>query len=253
MANRIAQVVRYGWRHSKVDDSNYSGLVRRLCIFADILYCFFKYKMWSNDYIKEKFYSVSSEERKRIGSYYRKKGVTRDAWQNDFRSNREFLIKYSNIKYESYKLRNKRNQAYTIRFNAGKGLMVEYDVNISRQHYLNGTIEIGNNVLLAKHTFIDYSGNVRIKDNVQLANGAIIETHYHSFHSDWKEPRNKVYGTELIIEEGAVIGSRAIIMPTCHYVGKQARIGAGAVVTHDVPDYAIVVGVPAKVVRVVEP
>lgn len=38
-------------------------------------------------------------------------------------------------------------------------------------------------------------------------------------------------------------------MPTCHYIGKFARIGAGAVVTKDIPDYAIAVGVPARVIR----
>ena len=58
--------------------------------------------------------------------------------------------------------------------------------------------------------------------------------------------------TSLTIEEGAVIGSRAIILATCHYIGKYARIGAGAVVTKDVPDYAIAVGIPAKVVRIQE-
>ncbi len=130
--------------------------------------------------------------------------------------------------------------------------MVEYDVNISRQHYLDGSITIGDNVLLAKHVFIDYSGNVIIGNNVQLTNGVIIETHFHPFHSNCKEPRDKVVSTELEICDGAVIGSRAIIMPSCHRIGKNARVGAGAVVTHDVPDYAVVVGVPAKVIRVQE-
>lgn len=55
--------------------------------------------------------------------------------------------------------------------------------------------------------------------------------------------------TSLRICEGAYIGSRAIILDSCNYIGKYARIGAGAVVTKDVPDYALVVGVPAKVVK----
>lgn len=49
-----------------------------------------------------------------------------------------------------------------------------------------------------------------------------------------------------------IIGSRAIILASCHYIGKHARVGAGAVVTHDVPDYAVVAGVPAKVIRMME-
>lgn len=252
MANRIVQVVQYGWMHSNLENENI-GLLKRVQIFFDILYCYRHFKMWSNEYVKERFYQLSKTERNRIGLEYRERGIIRDKWQDDFRSNRKFLIKYSDKKYEAALLRNKRNQAYMQRFNTGPGLMVEYDVNISRQHYLNGTIKIGKNVLLAKHTFIDYSGNVEIKDNVQLTNGVIIETHHHPFHSNWKEPRNKVYGTDLVIEEGSVIGSRAIIMPSCHYIGKHARVGAGAVVTHDVPDYAVVVGVPAHVIRSEEP
>ena len=127
---------------------------------------------------------------------------------------------------------------------------MEYDFNISRQHYLPGSIKIGNNVLLAKHVFIDYSGDVVIGDNVQLTNGVIIETHHHPFHSNYHESRSKVIPTSLTIEDGAVIGSRAIIMPTVRRIGKYARIGAGAVVTKDVPDYAVVVGIPAKIVRI---
>lgn len=206
--------------------------------------------MWSNQYLKEEFFNKSNEERKRIGSTYLEQGAKRDEWQKDFRDNRKFLIKYSNIRYEKASLREKRNEAYRKRFRAGKGLMVEYDVNISRQHYLNGSIKIGSNVLLAKHSFIDYSGDVTIGDDVQITNGVIIETHHHPFHSDYTQPRNIVHSTTLKIADGAVLGSRCIILPSCHYIGKHARVGAGAVVTKDVPDYAVVVGVPAKVIKV---
>ncbi|MDO4190166.1 MAG: acyltransferase [Bacteroidales bacterium] len=150
-------------------------------------------------------------------------------------------------------MREKRKKAYTARYGTGPGLDVEYDVNISRQHYLDGTISIGKNVLLAKHVFIDYSGFVTIKDNVQLTNGVIIESHHHPFHSDHHQSRAIAEQTTLVIEEGAVVGSRAIIMPSCHYIGKHSRVGAGAVVTHDVPDFAVVAGVPAKIIRTSEP
>ena len=146
-------------------------------------------------------------------------------------------------------MRDKRCQAYTKRFHAGKDLLVEYDVNISRQHYLDGTIVIGNNVLLAKHVFIDYSGGVEIKDDVQFANGVIVETHSHPFHSDLSRQKSELRTAKLIVERGAMIGSRAIILDSCNYIGLHARIGAGAVVTKDVPDYAVVVGVPAKVIK----
>lgn len=252
--SRIQQVLKYGWLHAgKIREAQSAGIVLHIKVFIDVLYCYKTYRMWSNHYLKENFYNKSPEERKRIGAKYLEQGKRRDEWQKDFIANRRFFAKYGNMKYEvgNYR-RGKRTAAYTNRYNIGAGLCVENDVNISRQHYLCGSISIGQNVLLAKHVFIDYSGTVVIKDNVQLTNGVIIESHYHAFHSDYRKSREEIFPTEIIIEEGAVIGSRAIILASCHYIGKHARIGAGAVVTKDVPDYAIVVGVPARVVRVVE-
>lgn len=251
---RIRQVLKYGWLHAgQICDSHSLSILLRIRIFVDILCCYKHYKMWSNQYLKEDFFNKSNEERKRIGSSYLEQGIKRDEWQKDFRDNRKFLIKYTNIRYEKASLREKRNEAYRKKFGAGKGLMVEYDVNISRQHYLDGTIKIGSNVLLAKHSFIDYSGDVTIGDDVQITNGVIIETHHHPFHSDYTQPRNIVHPATLKIADGAVLGSRCIILPSCHYIGKHARVGAGAVVTKDVPDYAVVGGVPAKIIREMQP
>ena len=51
-----------------------------------------------------------------------------------------------------------------------------------------------------------------------------------------------------LVKRGASIGSGAVIL--CGVtIGEQALIGAGAVVSHDVPDHAVVVGVPARMVR----
>ena len=55
--------------------------------------------------------------------------------------------------------------------------------------------------------------------------------------------------TPLHIESDVWIGARALILPGCRRIGKGAIIGAGAVVTRDVPDYAIVGGNPAQVIR----
>lgn len=55
--------------------------------------------------------------------------------------------------------------------------------------------------------------------------------------------------TPLEIMEDVWIGARAIILPGCKRIGAHSIIGAGAIVTHDVPDYAIIGGNPAKVIR----
>lgn len=55
--------------------------------------------------------------------------------------------------------------------------------------------------------------------------------------------------TPLEIMEDVWIGARVIVLPGCKRIGAHSIIGAGAVVTHDVPDYSIVGGNPAKVIR----
>lgn len=106
--------------------------------------------------------------------------------------------------------------------------------------------------MLAKNVFIDYSGDVYIGNDIQITNGVVILTHDHKHHSsignkpDYKDNDQASY---IRIEDNVVIGSNAVIMPTCHYIGKNARVGAGAVVTKYVPDYSVVVGVPQKLLR----
>jgi len=52
-----------------------------------------------------------------------------------------------------------------------------------------------------------------------------------------------------LIDDGAWIGARVILLPGVR-VGKHAVVGAGSVVTHDVPDHAVVAGSPARLVRI---
>ena len=246
---RIKQVLHYGWKHSKIIEKVCNNERGRLYVFLDILYCFFKYKMWSNQYLQEKFYLLANKEREEIGSKYYNIGVYRDTWLQDFFYNRKFLSKYSSRRWcKSPNLMQKRNEAYRQRYHMGDNCYVEYNVDISRQHMLDGTIKIGKNVLLAKNVFVDYSGYVVIEDNVKLTNGVIIESHHRDLEA-YERGLDVNVQTSILIREGAYIGSRAIILSSCNYIGKNARIGAGAVVTKDVPDYALVAGVPAKVIK----
>ena len=247
MKGRLGQIIKYGWQHSKEIAESNPGC-NRLAIFLDILYCYKKYKMWSNQYLKESFWNKNKEERELLGAKFKEEGIKRDAWQKDFRENRKFLIKYSNIEYEDALLRHIRNRKYAERYHAGKNLNVEYDVHLSRQHYLDGSITIGDNVLLSKHVTIDYSGDVTIMNNVKISDGVIIESHTHSGYSNpnltGQEPKKEA----LTIEEGCVIGTKSIILESCHRIGRNARIGAGAVIRFDIPPYAIAIGNPCKIV-----
>lgn len=247
---RLRQVVVYGWQHAcQISNEHFSGK-KRLTIFLDILKCYNCYGMWSNQYLKEKVWTLSADEREQIGNTYRQANLKREEWVKDFYENRKFIAKWSKYDIEaSAAKREKRNDAYRKRYNMGEGSIVEYGVELSRQHHLPGSIKIGNHVLLAKHVFIDYSGEVIIDDNVKIAAGVSMESHHRDLEA-YQQGKDVNIPTKLHICEGAYVGTHAIILDTCNYIGKHARIGAGAVVVKDIPDYSVAVGVPAKVVKV---
>lgn len=244
--HRLRQVVRYGWEHAGRISNEYLAGKKRLAVFMDILKCHHRFGMWSNQYLKERLWEQDKERRSLIGFKYQEANKKREIWVNDFYENRSFYLKYGSIEYERESLRAKRDAAYKNRYNAGNNLFVEYDVNICRQHYLEGTISIGDNVLLAKHVFIDYSGEVVLKNNVKLSDSVTIESHRHEF-----VPGSTSYTavpTKIIIEDGVWIGQKAMICEEVKCIGRYAQIGAGSVVRNSIPPYAIVVGNPAKIV-----
>lgn len=252
MLHRLGQVAHYGWRHAgQISKESFDGK-KRLSLFFDIIGCYCQYSMWSNQYIKERMWEKDKSIRNSIGSTYKEANLKREIWVKDFYENRKFLAKWSKYDIEtSAKKREKRNSEYTKQYSMGKGCFVEYGVEFSRQHHLPGTLVIGNHVLFAKNVFIDYSGEVIIHDNVKFGAGVSIESHHRDLEA-YKKGNDVNIPTSLHICEGAYIGTHAIILDSCNYIGKYARIGAGAVVTKDIPDYALAVGVPAKVVRMLD-
>lgn len=114
---------------------------------------------------------------------------------------------------------------------------------------------IGQDCNICAHTLIEndvHIGNhVTIKSGVYIWDGITLEDHVFigpcvAFTND-KKPRSKQYPesfAKTIVEQGASIGANATILPNIR-IGRNAMVGAGAVVTKDVPDNAIVVGNPA--------
>lgn len=75
----------------------------------------------------------------------------------------------------------------------------------------------------------------------------LISTHDHGY--DYK---SELIGKSLEIGEHAFIGSRSSIMHNCNYIGKHAVVGTSSLVTKDVPDYAVVAGNPAQVIKYID-
>ena len=120
-----------------------------------------------------------------------------------------------------------------------------------------GACSDGSNCNICEHVFVEsdvtVGDRVTIKSGVQLWDGIEIEDDVFigpnaTFTND-KFPRSKVYPDEFkktIVKKGASIGANSTILPGL-VIGDNAMIGAGAVVTRDVPPRAIVVGNPAKI------
>lgn len=133
---------------------------------------------------------------------------------------------------------------------------------------LNGIIEIGDRVVINEGTRIISAAEITIGNDVMISWGCtIVDSNMHSLHSKdrladtqnaRKEIENHTMGqsvdysviqsTPVMIKDKAWIGFNAIIMKGVT-VGEGAVIGAGSVVTTDVPDYAVVGGNPAKILK----
>ena len=116
------------------------------------------------------------------------------------------------------------------------------------QGRFDGTCRIGNHVWIGPQAYFD-ARNLVLEDYVGWGPGAKVLGSEHT--GDPVE--SPIIATGLVIKPvvigfGADIGTNATILPGVR-VGANAIIGAGAVVNHDVPDYAVAAGVPARVLR----
>ncbi|MBE6512629.1 MAG: galactoside O-acetyltransferase [Methanobrevibacter olleyae] len=107
-------------------------------------------------------------------------------------------------------------------------------------------IKLGNNVFINSNCLAMARGGITIEDDVMIAGNVQLLSNNHDEYE-----RQVLTCEEIIIKKGAWIGAGASILPGVT-VGKYAIVGAGAIVTKDVPDYAVVVGIPAKVVKTLD-
>ncbi len=125
------------------------------------------------------------------------------------------------------------------------GARIGEDCNICDGVFVEGEAVIGDRVTV--------KNGVQIWDGIQLGDDVFVGPNA-TFTND-PFPRSRVYDHEVpvtIVEDGASIGGNATILPG-RRIGRRAMVGAGAVVTKDVPDFAIVVGNPARVIGSVDP
>ncbi|WP_258911399.1 acyltransferase [Pseudomonas putida] len=125
-----------------------------------------------------------------------------------------------------------------------KGAHIGRNCNICAHTLIEGDVVLGDNVTVKSGVYL-WDGT-RVADDVFIGPNA-------TFTND-AMPRSKVYPEQfngITLERGASIGANATLLPGI-VVGEYAMVGAGAVVTKDVPPYAVVVGNPAKIIRVID-
>lgn len=121
-----------------------------------------------------------------------------------------------------------------------EGAQIGEDCIIGKGAYVDAQVKIGDRCKVQNYACV-YHG-VTIGDEVFVGpHATFTNDHYpRAANAEWKI-------TETMVEDGASIGANATIVCGVR-IGKCAMIGAGSVVTHDVPAHALVVGNPAKVI-----
>ena len=138
------------------------------------------------------------------------------------------------LKYLKEELLGKVGGGY---FNIEKPFRCDYGYNI----------EIGDNFFANFNFVVLDVGKVRIGNNVQIAPNVGLYTAGHPLHPDSRNSGYE-YGIDITIGDNVWIGGSVCVMPGVT-IGNNAVIGAGSVVTKDIPENAIAVGNPARVLR----
>lgn len=129
----------------------------------------------------------------------------------------------------------------------GKNVYIGH-YTILKGYYKNQMV-IEDGTWIGQQCFLHSAGGIHIGRNVGIGPAVRILTSAHQLH-DRSLPilHHPIDFAPVTIEDDADIGVGAILLPGVS-IGKGAQIGAGAVVTHDIPAYAIAMGMPATVHR----
>ena len=123
------------------------------------------------------------------------------------------------------------------------GCEIGNDCNIGSYVEIQSNVKIGKDVTISSHSFI--CELVEIEDSVFIGHGVMTINDINP--PSLKRTKSKEQWKKTMIKEGAVIGSNATLLPVT--IGRNAQVGAGSVVTKDVPNDCIVVGNPAKIIK----
>ena len=148
----------------------------------------------------------------------------------------------------------------------GKYISINYNCSIGARAYLTAWDEygsdifrpkiiIGHNVSIGEDSHISAISRIEIGNNVLMGKKITIIDNAHGNSCSQLLPlppaKRPLYSAgPVIIESGVWIGDKVTVLPNVR-IGRNAIIGANAVVTHDIPENCIAVGIPAKVIKLI--
>ena len=140
-----------------------------------------------------------------------------------------------------------------------KGIYISNNVRIGKSCRLscystqskNGTITVEDNCYIGDYLSIMTADDVLIREDTLFASFVTILGENHGMDPECgiKYGLQDLKGSRVVISDHCWIGEKVIILPGVT-IGAYCIIGAGSVVTHDIPSYSIAVGNPAKVVKI---
>jgi len=115
--------------------------------------------------------------------------------------------------------------------------------------YCPENISLGDRVSIHQNSYIGGTGEINIGSCVAIANGATIISENHNFSETNKFIKDQgVTKMPISIEDDVWLGSKVTILGNTR-IGKGTVIGAGSVVTKDIPEYSVAYGIPCKVIK----
>jgi len=168
------------------------------------------------------------------------------------------IVDFSHIMNAQLRLLGKAKAPFSVRLRGRVQLSGSGEVVLGEGVSLNGTVvpiemityESGR-IEIGEHTFINYGSSIAARVSVKI--GSYCHLGHYMFVMD-NDQHDVVRHTELpqsdpvIIEDHVWIGSKAVILPGVR-IGSRAVIGAGSIVTKDIPPRCVAAGNPARVLR----